>query len=74
MLGVYLGHAGTRITDDTYTHLFQDELNEAADLVEEGLAAIEQHRKAGGSALCRRHDYTFAKSAAIQCGITLISR
>jgi integrase len=50
-ISVYLGHADTRITDDVYTHLFQDELNEAADMIEEGLdAAIQQHRKTGGSA------------------------
>jgi integrase len=51
-ISVYLGHADTRITDDVYTHLFQDELNEAAEMIEEGLdAAIEKHRKTGGSAL-----------------------
>ena len=38
-----MGHASTRITDDIYIHLFQDELNEAADQIEQGLeAAIER--------------------------------
>jgi integrase len=50
-ISVYLGHSDTRITDDIYTHLFQEELNEAAELVEDGLeAAIEKRRKTGGSA------------------------
>ena len=46
-----MGHANTRITDDIYTHLFQDELN-GADQIEQGLeAAIERRRKTGESGL-----------------------
>jgi hypothetical protein len=41
-----MGHASTRITDDIHTHLFQDELNEAADQIEQGLeGAFERRRK-----------------------------
>jgi integrase len=51
-ISVFMGHASTRITDDIYTHLFQDELNEAADQIEQGLeAAIERRRKTGDSGL-----------------------
>ena len=47
-ISVFMGHASTRITDDIYTHLFQDELNEAANQIEQGLeAAIERRRKTG---------------------------
>jgi integrase len=51
-ISVFMGHASTRITDDIYTHLFQDELNEAADQIEQGLeAAFERRRKTGDSGL-----------------------
>jgi integrase len=49
-INAFMGHASTRITDDIYTHLFQDELNDAADTIEQGLeAAIERRRKTGES-------------------------
>jgi len=51
-ISAFMGHANTRITDDIYTHLFQDELNEAADQIEEGLeAAFARRRKMTGSGL-----------------------
>lgn len=51
-ISAYLGHSDTRTTSDIYIDVFADELNEAAELIEEGLeAAIERHRKTGGSAL-----------------------
>lgn len=52
LISEFMGHANTRITDDVYTHLFQDELNEAADTIEQGLeAAIERRRITGGSSV-----------------------
>jgi integrase len=51
-ISAYLGHSDTRTTSDIYIDVFDDELNEAAQMIEDGLeAAIEQHRKTGGSAL-----------------------
>lgn len=49
-ISAFMGHASTRITDDIYIHLFHDELNEAADQIEQGLeGAFERRRKTGES-------------------------
>jgi integrase len=51
-ISTYLGHSDTRTTSDIYIDVFAEELNEAAELIEDGLeAAIERRRKTGGSAL-----------------------
>lgn len=45
-ISTFMGHASTRITDDIYTHLFQDELNDAANQIEVGLeAALARYQK-----------------------------
>lgn len=51
-ISAYLGHSDTRTTDNIYIDVFAEEINEAAEMIEEGLdAAIERRRKMGGSAL-----------------------
>jgi integrase len=51
-ISTYLGHSDTRTTSDIYIDVFAEELNEAAELIEDGLeAAIERRRKTGGSSL-----------------------